>query len=245
MKVSLIKNTKGFSQFILLKILMIFMTCYFVLIISVGLLSVKANIRKICFEETYSVQSEILKNTRQLFNLNKISTALRVSIKATKAAIAVNLAAFNFPAIPPLQQQLQTLEIAQTNLDTSQKIIITKNEMMMKANQLNMYKKISDKVNLEQQRWSFLFELFLNYIPKINFQYPIKPDLEGGVGPNYEWEINAEQKLTLVHFWHFNYMTNNYFQTLFKVQDQFQLTCGFKPNLKGELWDLQIITDKF
>ena len=244
MKTNLIINSKGFSQILLLNLFIIFISIYFLASVSYGLLHIRSIIRKQCYQKSYQTIATNLENTRTLFSLNPLSKALKTAIKTTEAAIAINLAAMNFSVIPTLEQQLQLLKQEQIQLDIMQKSLILKNQIQLSKSHIELQSTLLKEIEKEKQLWSFLFTMFYNLNHQINFHYPIRPDSENQIAPSYEWEKNAEQYLTLAFNWQFKFFTIDNFQKLFKEQNKFEINCGFKPNLKGEKWELKIIKDK-
>ncbi len=238
------KNSDGFISLFFLNFLGIIILLYFILTLTIAISNSKDKLRTECVQESYAFQKSILQSTRQLFNLNKVSTALRISINVTKAAIAVNLATMNLPAIPPLERTLQQLYQSQKNLDQIQKMIIKKIEIEIQLKPTLLTSKMYVH-NYQNSKFlssiiHFLFQIKILNTP----QLPIQPDSGGGIGPNYEWKPQAEGLLTLSYIWKMHFMSRNQFQTFINTSNNISIKCGAKPNLGEKKWSIEIIADK-
>ena len=238
------KNSDGFISLSFVFVLMTFLSLYITATFSIALSQHRDYVRSTCVNEATEIQSSALKNIRGLFALNPVSTTLRYNIKTTKVALALAVATMNFEAVPPLERQLNTLYEAQKNLDGAQQTLITK----AKAELMTKHIALIEKLNRGQQEintpWRFMLSISSYFTPRFTPILAIRPDSEGGVGPNYEWQPEAEKKQTLAYSWNMYFATNESYQRFFTWINVLTIQCSVAPSLGDRQWQLTINADK-
>jgi len=71
------------------------------------------------------------------------------------------------------------------------------------------------------------------FTPRFTPTLAIRPDSEGGVGPNYEWQENAEAKQKLAYSWNMFFETSEQYQRFFTWVNVLSLQCSVAPDLRG------------
>lgn len=241
---SLDKNSKGFISLNLSLVLTIFISLYFTGAFAIAISQQRDYVRSTCVNEATDLQAATLKNVRQIFALNKPSTFLRRSIIATKIAIAGALIAFQPALAASLQKTLDGLYQAQNTLDKLQKFLILKAKAELHAKNAALVAKINSGQWDEARPWNKMISMLSFFRPKRFPQLAIRPDSEGGVAPNYEWEPDAEKKLTLAYSWNMFFRTEDDYQTLLQWMNTIAVECSVAPNLKEDKWQLTINADK-
>jgi len=238
-------SKKGFVSLQFSLFLVIFLSLYSTLAITYALFEMKDTNRKTCIQETYETESYVLKMTRALFNLNPVSTLLRIQIKSIQAALAIAIATGNEPAALALEKSLNLLYKSQKTLDNKQKILIStvKNYIRLKQAQIKaqVYNQSKDK----SQLWNFILQSTVHFTTKTQINYPVQADPIGGVAPNYEWATDAEKSLTMAYNWNLFFSSNSHFQSLLTWSNSFSMTCGSTAQLRSSKWSIKIIADKF
>lgn len=238
------KNSKGFISLSFVFVLMTFLSLYLTATFAIALSQQRDYVRSTCVTEAADIQSTALKNVRELFALNKASTALRVNIKATKVALALAIVSMQVEAVPSLERRLNTFYEAQKKLDAVQQILITK----AKGELLAQHVALIAKLNRGQQEisapWRFMLTMSSYFTPHFTPVLAVRPDPEGGVGPNYEWQDQAEKKQTLAYSWNMYFQTEESYQRFFKWINVLSIQCSVAPSLGEKQWQLTINADK-
>lgn len=238
------KNSKGFISLSFVFILMTFLSLYLTATFAIALSQQRDYVRSTCVNEATDLQIATLKNVRELFLLNTASTTLRVNIKATQVTLALALASMNFEAVPPLEKQLNALYEAQKSLHKTQQVLITK----AKATLLAKHVALIEKLNQGQQEisvpWRFMLTMSSYFTPRFTPILAIRPDSEGGVGPNYEWQEQAEKKQTLAYSWNMFFETHESYQRFLTWVNVLSIQCSVGPSLGDQQWQLIIDADK-
>lgn len=238
------KNSKGFISLSVVFVMMVFLSLYLTAAFSIALSQQRDYARSTCVTEASQIQSSTLKKVRYLFSLNEASTALRLNIKATKMVLALAIASMNFEAIPALERKLSALYEAQKTLHETQQALITvaRAELFAKHSALVAHINYG---NLElSYAWRFMLKLSSRFTPRFTPALAIRPDSEGGIGPNYEWDDEAERKQTLAYTWKMSFQTNVSYQRFFNWFNTLTVQCSVSPNLKDKKWQLTINADK-
>lgn len=238
------KNFKGFISLSFVFVLMTFLSLYLTATFAIALSQQRDYVRSTCVTEATDIQSAALKNARELFALNKASTTLRVSIKTTKVALALAVASLNLEAIPPLEKQLNALYEAQKILDAVQQTLITKAKGELLAQHVALIAKLNHGQQESSAPWRFMLTMSSYFTPRFTPALAIRPDPEGGVGPNYEWQDQAEKKQTLAYSWNMYFQTNESYQRFFKWINVLSIQCSVAPSLGDKQWQLTINADK-
>lgn len=238
------KNSNGFVSLSFVFILMTFLSLYFTSVFAIALSQQRDYVRTICVTEATELQMATLKNARNLFALNKYSTLLRRSITAAKATLALAAATANAPLAATTERILNGLYRSQEALDKMQKAMLFK----AKAELIAKHSALIVKANAGQyeltQPWKYMIRMLGGFSPQHLPTFAVRPDSEGGIGPNYEWEQDAEKKLTLAYSWKMGFSTRSEYQTFFKWMNILSAQCSVAPNLKEEKWELTINVDK-
>jgi len=246
MQKNILKNTNfGFVNLNIILFFTIFLSLYFTISIAISLSEKKDSVRTICYESSIELQSHALTAHRKLFNLNSVSTGLRISIQTTQASIAAATAALQFELIPPLERMLDTLYKSQKVLDKTQKTLIQTTINYIKLKQAETVFKMNKSSQTQNNTWAFLLDSFSNARINNKIDIPVQPDSIGGIGPNYEWKPNAEELLTVSYIWSSFFKTNERYQHYLNWGNKYSFICGIKPQLKGKEWELKTIVDKF
>lgn len=237
-------NTSGFVNLTFVFVLMIFLSLYLTATFAIALSQQRDYVRTTCIHEATNDQIAHLQNARALFALNSQSTTLRSSIATTKVALAVALMTGRLEAIPPLQKMLNGLYKAQNTLDGVQKTIISKARIELQAKHLALISKIISGQLETASSWRYMITMSSYFVSRSSPSFAIRPDPEGGVGPNYEWAENAETKLKLAYGWNMFFKTSEQYQGFLTWINVLSLQCSVSADLRGEKWILKINADK-
>lgn len=241
---NLSKNSEAFVSLSFVFILMTFTSLYLTATFAIALSMQRDYVRSTCVTEATAIQSATLKNVRQLFNLNPASTALRLDIKATQAALAVAIATMNLELVPVLEHKLNALHQAQKTLDGVQRTLISKTQLELLSKHLALIAKLQGGQEQLSLPWRFMLRLSTYVVPRSTPILAIRPDSEGGLGPNYEWQENAEHKQSLAYAWNMAFATLASYQSFFTWTNVLSLTCKVSPRLGDKKWHLTINADK-
>lgn len=247
----LVKNQsckKGFASLLGLQTLIVICGLFYVLVLAIGLADLRSNFRKTCFEETHNLEKKVLYDVKQLNDLNTFATALRVSIKATEAAIVAATLSLQFEAIPPLKQQLDILLNTQKALDTTQKALLQKAKLRLQLGHVKIYQQLQRVIQQKSSIWDFLIRTEISFI-KTEFPQ-LAYDKEGEipnseVAPNYEWKADLVPHHRLFYDWHLFWKTHSKEQNWVNTHSFFKLTCGAGIQIKKENWSVAIMKDKY
>lgn len=240
---NLTKNSKGFISLNVALIFMTFISLYLTAAFAIALSQQRDYVRSTCVNEGFEVQRSALKNIRQLFALNSSSSIIRFAIKETKIELA--LAAATQPQlVPVLEARLNTLYESQKALDTIQQGLITKAKFELQAKHLALIFKLNKDQRELSNTWQSMLTMSSYFIARTTPTLAIRPDSEGGIGPNYEWQEDAERKQTLAYAWNMFFQTNQSYQNIFSWMNVLSLTCSISPNLGDKQWQLTINADK-
>lgn len=238
-------SKNGFISLQFSLFLTIFFSLYFTLVMTHALFEIKDSARKICIQESFETESYILQTTRLLFDLNPASTLLRTQIATQKVALAAAIASGNEPAALAIQNSLNLLYKSQNVLDQKQKSLIAAVKNYMRFSQVQILTKLYNQSEITSQHWNFILQSLVHFTEKNRTTYPVQPDPIGGVAPNYEWELDAEQQLTMAYNWNLFFTSNSHFQKLLTWTNNFSMTCGAKAQLRSSKWHIKIIVDRF
>lgn len=236
-------NSKGFVSLTLVFILMSFVSLYLTGTFAIALSQQRDYVRSTCVREATETQLNTLENVRALFAYNPASTTIRVGIKTTKAAIVVALV-LDPPAVPALQKILDGHYQAQNILDGVQKVILNKARIELQAKHYALIAKINSGQRDRAHPWRYMLTMLSSFTPRSAPTLAIRPDSEGGVGPNYEWLENAESKQNLAYSWNMYFKTSEQYQRFFTWMNVLNLQCSVAPDLRGKKWGLKINADK-
>ncbi len=238
------KNSKGFISLNLSLILSIFISLYFTGAFAIAISQQRDYVRSTCVNEATDLQAATLKNVRYLFSFNKPSTILRRSITAAKITLALAVATMDAPLVAATEKILNGLYRSQDALDKIQKAIIFKARAELGAKHVALTAKINSGQWDEAKPWNKMISMLSFFRPKGFPKLAIRPDSEGGVAPNYEWEPDAEKKLTLAYSWNMFFKTEDDYQTILQWMNTIKVECSVAPNLKEDKWQLTINADK-
>lgn len=238
------KNSKGFVNLSFVFILMTFLSLYFTGVFAIALSQQRDYVRSTCVNEASDLQISTLKNARTLFALNKYSTALRRSITITKVTLALATATMNAPVIASTERILNGLYRSQDALDKIQKAIIFKARAELTAKHSALIIKANTGQYELAKPWKYMIKMLGGFSPQRLPSFAVRADSEGGIAPNYEWEPDAEKKLTLAYSWKMGFYTRSEYQTFFKWMNVLSTQCSVAPNLKEDKWELTINVDK-
>lgn len=238
------KNSKGFISLNLSLILTIFISLYFTGAFAIAISQQRDYVRSTCVNEATDLQAATLKNARYLFSLNKYSTVLRRGITTAKIALALAAATMNAPAVAAADKILSGLYRAQDALDKVQKVLLFKARAELQTKHLALVAKINSGQRDEARPWNKMISMLSLFTPKRFPRFAVRADSEGGVAPNYEWEPDAEKKLTLAYSWNMFFRTEDGYQTVLQWMNSIKVECSVAPNLKEEKWQLTINADK-
>lgn len=237
-------SSKGFVSLTFAFILMSFVSLYLTGAFAIALSQQRDYVRSTCVQEATKTQISTLENVRALFEFNTTSTTIRSGIKTTKAAIAIAVIALQFEAIPPLQKALDILYKSQKILDGAQKVILNKARIELLAKHYALIAKINSGQRETAHPWRSMISMWSTFIPRTTPTLAIRPDSEGGVGPNYEWLENAESEQNLAYSWNMYFKTSEQYQRFFTWMNVLNLQCSVAPDLRGKKWGLKISADK-
>lgn len=237
-------SSNGFVNLTFVFVLMSFVSLYLTGTFAIALSQQRDYVRSTCVQEATETQIKTLENIRALFAYNPVSTTIRTSIKATKAAIVVATIALQFEALPPLKKTLDALYQAQKILDGSQKIALNKARIELQAKHYALIAKINSGQRETAHPWRYMISMWSTFTPRSAPTLAIRPDSEGGVGPNYEWLENAESKQNLAYSWNMYFKTSEQYQRFFTWMNVLNLQCSVAPDLRGKKWGLKINADK-
>ena len=235
-------NSSGFFNLTFVFVLMIFLSLYLTATFAIALSQQRDYVRSTCIQEATNHQVAHLKNVRALFALNPKSSYLRLHIKITIEQIAA--AAAMPELLPVLIQKLNSLRTAQALLDASQKVIINKARLELQAKHFGLKAKVEAGQRKTASPWRYMITMSSYFTPRSSPSFPIRPDSEGGVGPNYEWSDHAESKIKLAYGWNMFFETSEQYQRFFTWINVLSLQCSVAPDLRGEKWVLKINADK-
>ena len=233
-------NSKGFLSLTFVFVLMAFISLYLTATFAIALSQQRDYVRTTCLNEATDNQVANLKNARLLFALNPESTLIRTGIKTTKAAIALALMTGQVQALERLQKILDGFYKAQNNLAVLQNNMIAKARIEFEARHLALKAKILSGQNETASSWRYMISMSSYFVSRSQPVFAIRPDSEGGVGPNYEWEENAESKIKLAYAWNMSFSTLTDYQKFFEWTNVLSLRCSVTADLKGKKWVLKI-----
>lgn len=225
-------------------VLMSFVSLYLTGAFAIALSQQRDYVRSTCIQDATDLQISTLKNVRELFALNPISTSIRLGIKVVNAKLAIAIATFNYELIPLLKAELDALLEAQKILDTSQQLLITKAKAELQTRHVALLAKINSGQSETAHPWRFMLTMSSYFVTRLSPTLSIRPDSEGGVGPNYEWQENAEAKQKLAYSWNMFFKTSEQYQRFFTWMNVLSLQCSVAPDLRGKKWGLTINGDK-
>lgn len=237
-------HSKGFVNLTFVFILMAFVSLYLMATFAIALSQQRDYVRSACIQEATALQISTLKNVRSLFALNIQSTVIRHGIKITKAAIVVAEASGQFQLIPGLQIILKNHYKSQNALDVIQKALVKKAQFELQVRHAALVVKVISGQREQASSWRYMLSMSSFFIARSDPELAIRPDSEGGVGPNYEWQENAESKLKLAYSWNMFFTTSDRYQRFFTWTNVLSLQCSVAPNLRGKKWVLTINGDK-
>jgi hypothetical protein len=238
------KNSKGFMSLSFTFVLMTFLSLYLTGAFAIALSQQRDYIRSTCVNEASEIQSSALKNMRQLFTLNATSTSLRLAIKVTQAQLALAVATMQLEMIPLLETQLNTLYQSQKTLNTVQQTLITKAKVELHARHVALIAQLNSGQKKLALSWQFMITMSSYFTARSTPTLAIRADSEGGIGPNYEWQEDAERKQTLAYGWNMFFETKRTYQKFISWFNVLSLTCTVSPNLGEQQWQLKINADK-
>lgn len=236
-------SSNGFANLTFVFVLMSFVSLYLTGTFAIALSQQRDYVRSTCVLEATEIQISTLENVRALFAVNPESTMIRLGIKTTKAAIALALV-LEPPAVPALQKILDGHYQAQNILDGVQKVILNKARIELQAKHYALIAKINSGQRETAHPWRYMISMWSTFTPRSAPTLAIRPDSEGGVGPNYEWLENAEAKQNLAYSWNMYFKTSEQYQRFFTWMNVLNLQCSVAPDLRGKKWGLKINADK-
>lgn len=233
-------NSNGFLSLTFVFVLMAFISLYLTATFAIALSQQRDYVRTTCLNEIVETQTSNLKNARLLFALNPESTIIRVSIKTTKAAIALALMSGQLEAIEPLRETLKGLYEAQNKLAVIQNNLIHAARIELHARHTALRAKIISGQMKTASPWRYMISMSTYFESRSQPVFAIRPDSEGGVGPNYEWQENAEAKIKLAYSWNMPFSTLETYQRFFTWTSVLSVHCSVTADLKGKKWGLKI-----
>jgi len=237
-------SSKGFVNLTFVFVLMSFVSLYLTGAFAIALSQQRDYVRSTCILEATDIQISTLENVRALFALNPKSTLIRIGIVTTKAELVVALSTAQVELIPILERQLNALYEAQKILDVAQKVLINKARIELKTKHFALIANINSGQRETASPWRYLLTMSSYFTPRADPALAIRPDSEGGVGPNYEWQENAEAKMNLAYSWNMYFETSEQYQRFFTWLNVLSLQCAVAPDLRGKKWGLKINRDK-
>lgn len=235
-------SSNGFVNLTFILILMTFVSLYLTATFSIALSQQRDYVRSTCIEKATENQIENLKKIRKLFSLNPESTKLRAEIKLTQDLIIK--AAAQPELIPILEAKLILLKATQLALDMKQKAIIINANYQLQEKHYDLKPIIDSGQKNTASPWRYMISMSSYFTPQLISLIPVRPDSEGGIGPNYEWQENAEIKLKLAYVWNMSFSTQKEYQRFFTWVNVLSLQCSVAPDLRGDKWTLKINADK-
>lgn len=237
-------NSKGFVSLSLVFILMTFLSLYMTAVFAIALSQQRDYVRSTCIQEATDIQSSALTNVRRLFAFNSTSTGLRFKIKTTKAALIVARMTAQVQAVAYLEVVLNTLYQSQKMLDTAQRVLITEAQVELQAKHLALIVKLNKGQQELVTPWRYMMNMTFLFTPRSAPTLAIRPDSEGGIGPNYEWKDKAEEEQALAYSWNMFFATRGTYQKFFAWSNVLSLTCEVSPRVGEKQWQLKINAGK-
>lgn len=238
------KNSEGFISLSFTFVLMTFLSLYLTAAFAIALSQQRDYVRSTCVNEAAKIQSSALKNVRQLFSLNQASTSLRLAIRATQVQLTLAVATGNIQMMALLEARLNTHYQSQKTLDSLQQSLITKAKIELQAGHVALMARLNlDQKNLALS-WQSMITMSSYFTARFTPALAIRADSEGGIGPNYEWQEDAERKQTLAYVWNMFFETNQAYQKFISWFNVLSLTCTVSPNLGEQQWQLKINAGK-
>ncbi|MES2803680.1 MAG: hypothetical protein V4654_14405 [Bdellovibrionota bacterium] len=238
------KSSKGFVNLTFIFVLMSFVSLYLTGAFAIALSQQRDYVRSTCIHEATDIQMTTLKNVRGLFMLNPQSTSIRLQIKFTNAALVAAKASGQWELVPGLELRLGQLYQEQKFLDIAQKTLIHKASVQLQARHVALIGKINSGQSQTASPWRFMLTMSSYFTARFTPALAIRPDSEGGVGPNYEWQEQAEVKQNLAYVWNMFFETSEQYQRFFTWVNVLSLPCSVAPDVRGEKWLLTINGDK-
>lgn len=236
-------SSKGFVNLTFVLVLMSFVSLYLTGTFAIALSQQRDYVRSTCVLEGAKDQISVLENVRTLFDLNVESTRLRLEIKVVKVELAIAMG-YAPELVPELQRQLAVLTRLQSALDIIQKALIAKARIELQARHYSLIARINSGQSKTAHPWRYMISMWSTFTPRSVPALAIRPDSEGGIGPNYEWLENAESKQSLAYSWNMYFKTSEQYQRFFTWMNVLNLQCSVAPDLRGKKWGLKINADK-
>lgn len=237
-------NSRGFVNLTFVFVLMSFVSLYLTGAFAIALSQQRDYVRSTCIQQATDLQISTLKNVRALFALNPESTMIRLGIKTTQVELTLALATAQLELIPVLERQLNAFFKAQKILDAAQQVLLNKARLELNSRHIALLAKINSGQSETAHPWRFMLSMSSYFVPRFMPTLSVRPDSEGGVGPNYEWQENAESKQKLAYSWNMFFKTSEQYQRFFTWMNVLSLQCSVAPDLRGEKWGLTINGDK-
>lgn len=238
------KSSKGFINLTFVFVLMAFVSLYLTGAFAIALSQQRDYVRSTCIQQATENQITALKNIRLLFALNPKSTLIRFQIKMTNAAIIAAEASAQWELIPGLKIYLNQLYQVQKSLDAIQQGLISKARLELQTRHLALIAKVNSGQSKTASPWRFMLTMSSYFNPRFTPTLAIRPDSEGGVGPNYEWHEKAGVTQNLAYSWNMFFETNEQYQRFFTWVNVLSLQCSVAPDVRGKKWLLTINGDK-
>ncbi len=196
------KDQRGF--FTILGLLVLFVLSLLVAITAYTLQITysKSHFRKVCFQDTYLYQQEVIRSIDRVILYNKPIFENRKQIAFVETQLKIALASKNAPAVAALKIQLNILRLIQLQLGRVQRM--TKNyleaQLQLRLNSIRGTNSID--LNELSQSWSF----FTRTSEEISIQrtqsgLPILADLPHSPAPIYRIAPDVEHRSQVVTTW--------------------------------------------
>lgn len=238
------KHTHGFVSLSCIFVIAILIGLYFTVSFSIGISEARNLAQSQCVQQASETQGQVLKTLRELFNLNPLSTALRLQIQSLQAQIVAATLAQNYAALPGLSAQLTEARNEQLELNQIQKSLIFMAQSKLQSGHIKLLTSLNKNLLDQNQRWKDALSLVTSFVAQREPKVAIRPDSQSGIAPNYEWQTEAEQIQAMSYSWSLYFTTQERVQRYLSWTNKINLSCLVAPQVKGEQWQLKINVGK-
>lgn len=237
-----LNNNRGSGAVLALTILPLLFLIYGTFALTGYLIQIKSRVRSTCILQSIELQKEMIGFEKKLFQLNPLSTTLRLRLIAAEAQLLTS--AGNPVAIAAALAQIASIREQQQVLDGIQKTIIKTAHFKSQLATAAMLLKIQMHLQEMGSIWQFYLTSFSAMYVSHAAQVAVEPDFED-LAPNYGLTSDYKTAQKLVLTWQHSYRTKQAPQRIIDSANQFEFTCGAGPNKKGNQWSVEINAGKF
>lgn len=228
----------------MLQVLMAFFVIVFSFLFLSFVAQAKMQFHSVALQESIDLQKKIIKAEKMLFDMNLLSTTLRLKLAADATLLSLASIAMDLPEMIRLGAEIAQTIKKQKQLDKVQKTLINTTNAFIKIKVAQLTYQLNSNAYSFEKNWSHFLTAFFAITPTNIPTMAVQADTSAGWGPNYGLTKNYKQQQMVAFKWHLFFFTKDDAQKFLDTKNYFELSAGATAN-KGDTWSVEIKKDKY